>query len=91
MHIYINRSTHIYIYITLQGDGWEHVAQLQSLRTFLVDYFRGDTAEALSTIGVERVLAFSASGAGWAEADATAGSGKTGRCVYICYIIYICI
>ena len=46
------------------------------LRTFLIDFFHNETVEAISPLGLERVLLFTASPDGWDAASATQPGGK---------------
>lgn len=57
--------------LLFQGEAWEHVPQLAQLKTFLIDFFHGEVLSAISPLGVERVLAFTAAPTGW-EAGAIA-------------------
>jgi len=48
--------------LLFQGE-WEHSPTLTALRSLLIDFFNGQQVEAISAIGLERVLVFSLAGA----------------------------
>jgi len=48
--------------LLFSGADWEHDVELQALRALLIDFFHMEVVEAISPLGIERVLCFTAGG-----------------------------